>query len=90
MAVLRVQRADGSEDCILALGAAPPSRVALQVRKLLPDSAYYKPVQLISKTGPSDHSQHPLPSQSTLKGDQNKVSDLLSFRDVRGELTLSL
>jgi hypothetical protein len=59
--------------------------------KLLPDSVYYIPVQLISKVARLiTASTHCLASQH-LKGDQNKVSDLLSFAgDVEESLTLSL
>jgi hypothetical protein len=57
--------------------------------KLLPDSAYI-PVQLILKVARLiTASTHCLASQH-LKGDQNKVSDLLSFAgDAEESLTLS-
>jgi hypothetical protein len=76
----RVQRADGEKTASWPWEQHLHLGWLYKSGKLLPDSVYYTSTADI-ENGPSNHSQHPLPSQSTLKGDQNKVSDLLSFRD---------
>jgi hypothetical protein len=79
----------GSEqDCILGLGDNTSAIGWLfKSSKLPPDSPYYKPVQLIARKLARliNASTHCLAGQH-LKGEQNIVSDLLSFAgDVRGE-----
>jgi hypothetical protein len=88
LVLIECEETGSEEDCILALGDSTSAIGWLyKSGKLLPDSVYYIPVQLISRKVARliTASTHCLASQH-LKGDQNKVSDLLSFAgDVRGE-----
>jgi hypothetical protein len=78
---------DSDQDCIMALGDNTSAIGWLyKSSRLPPDSPYYKPVQLISRKLARlvTASSHCLASQH-IQGEQNTVSDLLSFAgNVRG------
>lgn len=78
--ILECKQQGSEQDCILALGdnTSNISRLC-HSSKLLPDSTYYKPVQLIARKLAClvIGSNHCLASQH-IKGEQNTVLDLLS------------
>jgi hypothetical protein len=79
--LLECEQQRSEQDCILALGDNTSGIGWLyKSSRLLPGSLYYKPVQLIARklARLTTASTHCLASQH-LKGEQNIVSDLLSF-----------
>jgi hypothetical protein len=81
LVILECAELGTEETCILALGDNTSAIGWLyKSSKLRPDSLYYKPVQLIARQLARlvIASTHCLASQH-IKGDQNTVSDLLSF-----------
>jgi hypothetical protein len=87
--LIECEEETGSEDCILALGDSTSAMGGFTSPKLLPDSVYYCPVQLISRW-PVYHSQHPLPSQSASQGRPEQSVRPVELQGRRGSLTLSL
>jgi hypothetical protein len=87
LVILECEQDSSEEDCILALGDNTSAIGWLyKSSRLLPGSPYYEPVQLIARKLARLvlSSSHCLAGQH-IKGDQNTVSDLLSYAGaVRG------
>jgi hypothetical protein len=87
IAILECDQEGSDQDCILAIGDNTSAIGWLyKSSRLAPDSPYYAPVQFIARKVARliIGSSHCLATQH-IKGEQNTVSDLLSFAgDVRG------